>query len=190
MRQYCSVCQYPLTTCVCSVIRRVKSPVSISIIQHPKEVMHAKNTARLITLCLENTSVVVSSNNDQMTSLKRRCETLPTALLYPCSHSHSWEQTTASGPPLSHLVVLDGSWRQAFGLWQQHAWLQTLPAYHFSSAPSSDYAIRHTGNRHHVSTLEAVAYALSSRFQTDVSPLYRLQARMQEFWQGPPEHRR
>ena len=190
MRQYCSNCQYPITTCDCSVIRRVECPLSISIIQHPKEVTHAKNTARLIALCLNNVSVVVSNNDEHMTSLRTRCETLPTALLYPGRDSHSWEQTTASDHALAHLIVLDGSWRQAFGLWQQHTWLQALPAYHFSSAPPSDYAIRHTDDTAHLSTLEAVAYALSSRFNTDVTPLYQLQRRMQDCWQGPPEHRR
>ena len=43
---------------------------------------------------------------------------------------------------------------------------------------------------HPISTLEAVAYALSSRFNADVTPLYRIQQRMQDFWQGPREHRR
>lgn len=150
MRQYCSHCQYPIITCVCSAIRRVESPLSISIIQHPREVTHAKNTARLVTLCLSDVDLVVSDNDDQMASLRSRCETLSTALLYPGGDSHSWEQTTASEHPFTHLIVLDGSWRQAFGLWQQHSWLQALPAYHFSSAPPSGYAIRHTEDTSHL----------------------------------------
>lgn len=190
MRQYCSFCHYPLTTCVCSAIEYIESPVSFSLIQHPREVKHAKNTARLVALSVENTCLVASDDDTQMISLRRRCETTPTALIYPSHLSHSWEQTKATTQSLAHLVVLDGSWRQAFGLWHQHEWLQRLPAYHFTSAPLSDYAIRHTEDSSHLSTLEAVAYALESRFHTDVTPLHRLQKRMQSFWQGPSEHRR
>lgn len=190
MRQYCSVCQYPLATCVCSAVRPVESPVSISIVQHPNEVKHAKNTARLVALCIEKTHLVVSDNAEHMASLRRRCRKQKTALLYPSMQSRSWENNKDASETLSHLIFLDGSWRQAYAIWQQHAWLQSLPGYHFSSAPPSSYAIRHTQDPAHLSTLEAVAYTLSSGFETDVQVLEQLQQSMQSHWQGPAAHRR
>ncbi len=192
MRQYCSVCQYPIKTCVCNAVERVDAPVRLSIVQHPREAKHAKNTARLVALCIEHTELVLSNNDEQLKALELRCQSTPSAVLYPCSESNTWEHHSNSAPrnSLKHIVVLDGSWRQAFGMWQQHSWLRTLPAYHFTEAPGSNYQIRHTDDAAHLSTLEAVAYALKSGFGTNVAPLYQLQETMQKLWQGPAAHRR
>lgn len=102
-----------------------------------------------------------------------------------------WESHTEDAPPpFTNLVFLDGSWRQAKGLWLAHPWLQKLPSFHFSANPASAYAIRHTDGEHHLSTLEAVAYSLATGYGTDTAALLRLQHAMQAHWQGPACHRR
>jgi DTW domain-containing protein YfiP len=88
------------------------------------------------------------------------------------------------------VILIDGSWKQAFGIVKQHPWLQTLTSVHFATAPSSTYAIRHTSLSHALSTLEATAYSLATLDNADVSALYKLQGAMQAQWQGPKGHLR
>ena len=110
-------------------------------------------------------------------------------MIYPSPESTSLEKTPQSG---THdlFILLDGSWRQAYGLWQRFTQLHPLPQYHFSHAGPSDYRIRHTRSESGLSTLEAVAHVMKVTTETDPAPLYRLQQFMQAQWQGPAAHLR
>ena len=87
-------------------------------------------------------------------------------------------------------MLIDGSWKQAFGIVKKNPWLEKLPAFHFSDAPLSNYLIRHTSVDNALSTLEATAYAISYLEKTDMSALYNAQSALQRNWQGPLAHRR
>jgi DTW domain-containing protein YfiP len=112
-------------------------------------------------------------------------------LVYPSECSTPIENVDAvARSEITTLILIDGSWKQAFGLVKQNPWLTKLPAFHFISAPTSNYAIRHTTLSNALSTLEATAYALQCLDQIDVSGLYRAQRALQDKWQGPMSHRR
>lgn len=190
MRQYCKQCHYPANTCLCFAIQTIESSVKVLIIQHPKEVDHAKNTVRLLKLSLKNL-VVLIENQDNFKSQLTHYLNLANhpAIIYPSTTSLPLEKINNS-PLHDLLILLDGSWRQAYGLWCRHTRLHPLPQYHFSAPPNSNYTIRHTPRDNSLSTLEAVAYALSQTDVCDVSPLYHLQDAMQLQWQGPLHHQR
>ena len=52
-RSYCPRCDYPDRTCLCHAIDRTGYSTRLTILQHPSEAGHAKNTSRLITLVAE-----------------------------------------------------------------------------------------------------------------------------------------
>lgn len=190
-RPYCAICHYPTSTCLCSAIDEVLVPVDIVILQHPKEKDHAKNTARLVALCMPNATIISTTDEKAINTLRENCLPTNSALIYPNDVSEPLEGGLATPIQSLHtLVFIDGSWKQAYGVIQQNNWLKTLPSYHFKHAPQSNYAIRHTTINNALSTLEAVAYTLSNVLGTDVSALYNAQNALQQQWQGPLSHRR
>lgn len=190
MRQYCNQCHYPTATCLCFAIQPIQTSVKVLVIQHPKEVNHAKNTVRLLKLSLQNLVVLIENQDDFKSQLSRylNLANYP-AIIYPSPTSLPLEQINNASPH-DLLILLDGSWRQAYGLWCRHTQLHPLRQYHFSTPPISTYTIRHTQRDNSLSTLEAVAYTLSHTDSCDVSPLYNLQDAMQLQWQGPANHQR
>lgn len=191
MRAYCEQCHYPQNTCVCAHIKSISIPLNVIIIQHPKEATHAKNTARLVTMCIPSACIVLSNDDDAMHTLAQYSCKQTTALIYPSESSIALEDLSRTQKQqYKTLILIDGSWKQAFGIVKRSSWLQTLPAYHFSNAAPSQYAIRHTSLPHALSTLEAAAHSISCLCEADMSALYALQTAMQEHWQGPVSHRR
>lgn len=191
MRPYCPQCHYPEKTCLCEHIHMTSTALEVIIIQHPKEANHAKNTAKLVALSIPSTSIINAHDVEAMTALSRRIDLTTTLLVYPNDNSVPIEalgETTKQA--ISAVILIDGSWKQAFGIVKQHPWLQTLTSVHFATAPSSTYAIRHTSLSHALSTLEATAYSLATLDNADVSALYKLQGAMQAQWQGPKGHLR
>lgn len=191
MRLYCEHCGYPQKTCICSHISTVHTSLEIVIIQHEKEGFHAKNTARLVSLCIPSTRIILANNVDAMQSLSEQCSPRHSVLIYPSEHSVPIENVnTITRTEVRTLVLIDGSWKQAFGLVKQNPWLAKLQVFHFASAPPSNYTIRHTTISSALSTLEATAYAIQCIEQVDVSGLHKAQKALQDKWQGPTSHRR
>ena len=191
MRAYCEQCRYPKNTCVCKHVKNISIALDVIIIQHPKEVYHAKNTARLVTMSIPSASIVLSNDDEAINELAQFCCNQTTALIYPSESSVALEDLSKEKKQqYEKLILIDGSWKQAYGIVKQSPWLQTLPAYHFSNAAPSQYSIRHTSLPHALSTLEAAAHSISYLRQMDMSALYNLQAAMQKNWQGPLYHRR
>ena len=191
MRLYCEGCQYPQNTCICDHIDKVKTALDIIIVQHEKEAHHAKNTVRLLSLCIPSTQVVCASDNSAMAALEMQCSHKHSALIYPSETSTPLENASATmSNQISTLILVDGSWKQAFGIVKRNPWLGGLPAFHFTNAPDSNYLIRHTSVASALSTLEATAYAINCIENTNVLALHRAQSALQKMWQGPQSHRR
>ena len=191
MRLYCDRCGYPKNTCICDYINEINVSLNITVIQHDKEAQHAKNTVKLLTLCIPDTRIVLANNSYDMTTLSKQCNDKHCALIYPSEASKAIENITDStANEIKTLILIDGSWKQAFGIIKKNPWLENLPAFHFSDAPVSNYLIRHTSVDNALSTLEATAYAISCLKKTDVSALYKAQTALQQNWRGPLAHRR
>lgn len=191
MRPYCPRCHYPKKTCICEHIRTTKTTLDVVIIQHPKEALHAKNTAKLVALSIPSATIINAEDTHAMRALSHQCSTQQTLLVYPSDTSLPIELITEKEKQsLSTIILIDGSWKQAFGIVKQHPWLASLNAVHFTHAPASDYVIRHTSLSHALSTLEAAAYSIATIEDSDVTPLHELQRAMQAHWQGPSSHLR
>lgn len=156
-RASCERCARPQSHCLCHLIPRLPSRTRVLILQHPDEVGHALNTARLAALGLENAELLVGENfaDLQLDSAYRACLLFPgeTAQALPLAPLPS------DGRPLL-LVVPDGTWRKARKLLHLNPWLAELPRVCLPSGLSSRYRLRKAPAEGALATIEAIAMAL------------------------------
>lgn len=156
-RVRCERCARPQSHCLCHLIPRLPSRTRVLILQHPDEVGHALNTARLAALGLENAELLVGENfaGLQLDPAYRACLLFPgeTAQALPLAPLRTDDR------PLL-LVVPDGTWRKARKLLHLNSWLAELPRVCLPSGLSSRYRLRKAPAEGALATIEAIAMAL------------------------------
>ena len=179
-RETCPACQRPQSSCICRWITPTAHKVEVVLLQHPLEIKHAKNSARLLHLSLPRSVLVVGEvfpekSLQALISAPLDSGTagdLPwcTALLYPDSpHSAALGMPPALAlaagfwPDLSRLrlIVLDGTWRKSRKMLYLNPLLQRLPRLALRNGPESRYRIRKAHKPGQLSTLEATCAALA-----------------------------
>jgi DTW domain-containing protein YfiP len=132
----------------------------VLILQHPSEVRHALNTARLAALGLSNAELRVAEVFEDMPALLaqpgyRAC------LLFPGEQAQPLPQfaTQLDGLP-TLLVVPDGSWRKARKLLHCNPLLAALPRVTLAAGLQSRYRLRKAPMPGALSNLEAIVSAL------------------------------
>jgi len=156
----------------------VAHTTEVLILQHPLEVDHAKNSARLLHLSLPNSQMLVGEAFDAR-SLKAAL-TVPkyTVLLYPQTATQPQDRAPEPDPlrltDTAHLrlVVLDGTWRKSRKMLHRSPLLQGLPRLELEGAPPSNYRIRKAHKPGQLSTLEACCAALA-RLEGDADDRFR-----------------
>ena len=162
------------------------SRVEVLILMHPDEVRHAKNTGRLLHLCLPNSRVLVGTQFDDDTlhealfgAWDGGIRPQHSLLLYPGSDSPelppSPQQTSI------RLVLIDSTWRKSRQMVAAHPLLQDLPRLSLQDPPASRYAIRKAHEPHQLSTLEAAQLALQTLAPHDDAQLDGLSQAMDAF---------
>lgn len=160
-------------------------PCEVIVIQHVKEAQHAKNTLRLAALVAPSIEVLSSSNEEAMQAMQDRLQTKLAYVIYPTASSRAVEKITIDKNDIKNvsLILLDGSWRQAYAIWSSHAWLRSLNTLSFENPPVSQYEIRKAHEDYQLSTIEALAYSLESMFSINSMPFYKALDTMQDHWQ-------
>jgi DTW domain-containing protein len=166
MRPICLSCLRPQTACICHLISIVYSDIEVLILQHPLEVSETKGTARLLHLCLPNSSMLVSEvfEENKLLSAKN------TILLYPVT-SEDRSLGISTPPELNpvilndhkniRLIIIDGTWRKSRKILIKNPYLQNLPRLVLQDLPIGQYTIRKARKQHQLSTLEATCAALA-----------------------------
>jgi DTW domain-containing protein YfiP len=171
-RPACARCLRPATACLCAAVRPVAHAVQVLVLMHPQEAGHAKNTGRLLHLCLPGSRVIVGEAFDPAVLAQPWHAADPprhALLLYPPTPpnaQHPMHPPPAlplewlAEPARLRLVVLDGTWRKSRRMLWANPALQRLPRLALDDVPPSRYAIRKAHAAHQLSTLEAVECAL------------------------------
>lgn len=157
-RARCERCLRPSDHCLCPLIPKLGSQTRILILQHPSEVNHALNTARLAALGLENAELRVGEVFEDLAQYLN----LPgyqARLLFPGEGATALKPGPVSDEPLL-LVVPDGTWRKARKLLHLNPLLAQLPRVVLENTPPSRYRLRKAPGPNALSTLEAVVHAL------------------------------
>ena len=157
-RPQCSRCLRPISHCLCALIPSLDSRTRVLLLQHPSEVGHALNTARLAALGLSNAQLVVGEVFDDLATLLSP-PGYQARLLFPADDAQPLQTYTPDEQPLL-LVVPDGTWRKARKLLHLNPLLAALPRVTLAEGGVSRYRLRKAPGPGALSTVEAIVRAL------------------------------
>ncbi|PWE39711.1 tRNA-uridine aminocarboxypropyltransferase [Pseudomonas prosekii] len=157
-RIHCPRCLRPQTHCLCPLIPRLDSRTRVLLLQHPSEVNHALNTARLAALGLTNAELIVGEVFEDLPSLLNR-PGYQARLLFPTDDAQSLQAYAENALPLL-LVVPDGTWRKARKMLHLNPLLAALPRVTLADGGVSRYRLRKAPEPGALSTVEAIVQAL------------------------------
>jgi DTW domain-containing protein YfiP len=164
-RAQCARCLRPETHCLCALIPHLDSRTRVLILQHPSEVNHALNTARLAALGLNNAELIVGEVFDDLPALLNP-PGYQARLLFPADDAQPLEAYRSEGGEAGStsmlLVVPDGTWRKARKLLHLNPLLAALPRVTLAQAVPSRYRLRKAPGPGALSTVEAIVQALQT----------------------------
>jgi len=161
-RLVCRRCRRPQTVCYCPHLTSIPTRTRVVFLQHPRERDVPIGTARMASLCLENSELHVGAHWAGAPALARALgdPSRPPALLFP-----SQDAIDIVADPPRHaitLVVVDGTWSQAKKVVRDNPTLAALPRYTFVPPAPSEYRIRREPKSSYVSTIEALVHVLGA----------------------------
>ncbi|MDI3397787.1 DTW domain-containing protein [Pseudomonas sp. V88_4] len=159
-RPQCPRCLRPQTHCLCPLIPSLDSRTRVLLLQHPSEVNHALNTARLAALGLNNAELIVGEVFEDLPALLNR-PGYRARLLFPADDAQPMQAYAASDEPLL-LVVPDGTWRKARKMLHLNPLLAALPRVTLAEGGVSRYRLRKAPEPGALSTIEAIVQALQT----------------------------
>ncbi|MGF1689446.1 DTW domain-containing protein [Photobacterium japonica] len=174
MSRYCEQCGKAKQACICRWIQVIDAKTELWILQHPSEVKRAIGTARILTLSLPNAKLWVGedfSTHDEINRLladpHRQAWVIypgenatPISVLAEATEPNEAEPDAAAIKRT--LILLDGTWKKAYKMWQLSSNLQQLPAVALDNADDGNYRIRKSPKSQGVSTVEAGYLALTA----------------------------
>lgn len=159
-RPQCPRCLRPQTHCLCPLIPNLDSRTRVLLLQHPSEVSHALNTARLAALGLSNAELIVGEVFEDLPALLNR-PGYRARLLFPADDAQTMQAYGESDEPLL-LVVPDGTWRKARKMLHLNPLLAALPRVTLAEGGVSRYRLRKAPGPGALSTIEAIVQALQT----------------------------
>lgn len=171
-RPQCPRCLRPKTHCLCPLIPHLDSRTRVLLLQHPSEVSHALNTARLAALGLSNAELIVGEVFEDLPTLLNR-PGYQARLLFPADDAQPMQAYGESDEPLL-LVVPDGTWRKARKMLHLNPLLAALPRVTLAEGGVSRYRLRKAPGPGALSTIEAIVQALETlEAPTTFAPLLK-----------------
>ncbi|KAL4227530.1 DTW domain-containing protein 2 [Mactra antiquata] len=167
-RKECERCRRPLTVCWCPFLplKRVKIKTNVYVLQHPFEELRKLKTAPMLQQSIEEGKCNIirgkrfSKRNIKYPDLTNILQSSNTVLLFPGDDAIDISEL----PPLDepyNLVVLDGTWTQAKGMYINNSLLKLPKKVMINCDRKSRYVIRTQPTDNALSTLETVAVAVS-----------------------------
>jgi DTW domain-containing protein YfiP len=170
-RATCVACLRAQNACICRFVTPVSSQVALLVLQHPLEVHNAKNSARLLHLCLPGSRLLVGEtfSASELDTVLHAGGRTP-MLLYPHMPGEAalglpappvLDPALLQAPDSLRLVLLDATWRKSRKMLYLNPALQRLPRLALQALPPSAYRIRKAHAPDQLSSLEAAAHALA-----------------------------
>jgi len=159
-RARCERCLRPQSHCLCALIPSLPSRTRVLILQHPSEVDHALNTARLAALGLQQAQLEVGEVFEGLPDWLNQ-PGYQARLLFPGDGAEVVSHYADDAQPWL-LVVPDGTWRKARKLLHLNPALASLPRVTLAPGATSRYRLRKAPAPGALSTLEAITQALDT----------------------------
>ncbi|TDK58082.1 tRNA-uridine aminocarboxypropyltransferase [Pseudomonas moraviensis] len=171
-RPQCPRCLRPQSHCLCPLIPRLDSRTRVLLLQHPSEVSHALNTARLAALGLSNAELIVGEVFEDLPKLLNQ-PGYQARLLFPAEDAQPLQVYAPNDQPML-LVVPDGTWRKARKMLHLNPLLAALPRVALTEGGVSRYRLRKAPGPGALSTIEAIVQALETlEAPTTFAPLLK-----------------
>lgn len=161
-RPQCPRCTRPTERCLCALIPCLPSRTRVLILQHPSEIKHALNTARLAALGLSNAELLVGEVFESLAALLQQ-PGYRACLLFPGEQAQALLEFAEQHSELPLLLVVpDGTWRKARKLLHLNPFLAALPRVVLPAGLQSRYRLRKAPMPGALSTIEAIVTALNT----------------------------
>ncbi len=147
--------------CVCELIPRIETRTRLVLVIHRYEDRKPTNTGRLAASCLSNSEVIVRGHPPRDRALSERVhlpEGVRPLVLFPSDDAVPLADLARSPEPV-HLIVPDGTWRQASKVRQRVPGLEQVPCVSLPPGPPSLYRLRAEAHATGLATMEAIARA-------------------------------
>ena len=196
MRPTCLRCLRPAAHCLCEGLPSIPARTRVVLLQHPREARLAICSAWLTHLALSNSELHRGIRFGAHPRLRALLAAPGTTLLFPGEGARL--AASLAGEPPAHLVVIDGTWLQAAKMLRENPEIAKLPRVAICAETSGYRGLRREPGPEHLSTLEAVASALSAfegdpgRFEPMREAFGRMVARQLDCARGErrnPRHR-
>ncbi|HDM8128640.1 TPA: DTW domain-containing protein [Vibrio harveyi] len=194
MSRYCSQCGKSRKACICQWIVSLANEVELIILQHTSEEHRPLGTARILNLSLNHCTCLIGEDfsDDSVLNALLEDATYQHFILYPSEQSLCLSQLAderSDSTKKTRLILLDGTWKKAYKMWQLSTNLQSIPTVKLPENLQGHYTIRKAPSENSLSTVEAGYHALSLlEPNQDFTPLLAAFEKMIEFQiaQMPP----
>ena len=158
----CSGCNLHKERCICDQIPRMALKTKISLVIHYKELQRSTNTGKLALKALSNSEIY--SRGDKNSSLDLSNLIMPeyeNFILYPseCAQDLDAKWVSTIKKPF-HLIVPDGTWRQASKVHYRHPEIKLVPRIKVNTNHFSNPNLRKSPSENKMATIVALANAL------------------------------
>lgn len=165
-RSFCDQCDFLKSRCLCDTLKSVQNQTQLIILQHPSETKHPLNTVRIMSKSFKNILIFKGEDFNQHQLLNEIIANPDNniLLLYPGPQSQTLSPETYQknfSTPITHLIVIDGTWRKAKKIFLTSQNLQLLETCKLAEVNQTEYKIRKAPTPDSLSTLEATVEALN-----------------------------
>ncbi|QOL27308.1 DTW domain-containing protein [Thalassotalea sp. LPB0316] len=164
-RAYCSSCQRPEKACICQFTCDVQNSINVLVLQHPSEVKQTKGTVSLLAQSLDKIDILVGEDFSTSMELAQFIEqNSPCYVLHPNEQATSLTEVSngqINGQSIKGLIIIDGTWKKAYRMYQLTKPLQQLPSLALPDNIECFYHIRKTKKQQALSSFEACVHALA-----------------------------
>ena len=160
-RSFCTECEFLKSRCLCDTLKVIPNNIHLIVLQHPSETKHPLNTVRIMKKSFKEMTVIIGEDfsadirlNTILSEFNQTC-----AILYPGDDAVVLN-SQESHKKITHILLLDGTWRKAKKIFMLSKNLHTLPLIKLVTSSTSDYRIRKAPSDQSLSTIEAATMAL------------------------------
>lgn len=163
MIRFCLQCLKTKKACICEWITPISTEVELIILQHPTEAKRPLGTAKILSLSLVNCRIFIGENFTDHTELNTLLvdEQYQHQVLFLDSSSQAIFSSSNQTKQKQRVILLDGTWKKAYKMWQLSTNLHSLPKVHLDTELSGNYRVRKAPKDNALSTAEAGYHVLS-----------------------------
>ncbi|MBI3183054.1 MAG: DTW domain-containing protein [Myxococcales bacterium] len=178
----CKRCWLIQRYCLCAELPCIRTHTRILLLRHGREAEKSTNSARIAALALEGSTLVDYAPYQPSGPRGDACaKALEEALSRMTAPVLLFPGGAESPPEPSHLIVLDGTWRQARKMLRQIPALANLPRLSLPPPAMAPPRLRRSPFAENMTTLEAIASAVARLEGAEkAAPLFELHAKLVE----------